>query len=279
MTRQAPTEAIERTLRGITIPSRPQILQKLDEEFKKKDPDPRVVARLIGGDVAVSAAVLKIVNSPFFGLSRKISSVDQAVSLLGMRTAAQVVTSLVLKSAVSGKTVSLERFWDSAEKVACIASYVAQSIPRGPRDDAYCFGLFHDVGIPLLLQKFPDYRQTLILAESSEQSLTALEEKRHATDHATLGYLVAKGWFLPEAICEGILYHHDPSIFAEKESIDPRSLTLVAINTLAEHFHDEYIRLRSNIAWATMGEQALAHLGLADGEYRDLREELTAMIR
>lgn len=280
MTRQAPTEAIERTLKGITIPSRPQILQKLDDEFRKNDPDPRVVARLIGGDVAVSAAVLKIVNSPFFGLTRKISSVDQAVSLLGMRTAAQIVTSLVLKSAVSGKTVSLERFWDSAEKVACIASYIAQSIPRGPRDDAYCFGLFHDIGIPLLLQKFPDYRQTLMLAEScTERPFTAVEEERHATDHATLGYLVAKGWFLPEAICEGILYHHDRSIFAEKGSVDPRSLTLVAINTLAEHFHDEYVRLRSNSSWGAMGEQALAHLGLADGEYRDLREELTAMIR
>jgi HD-like signal output (HDOD) protein len=106
-----------------------------------------------------------------------------------------------------------------------------------------------------------------------------VERERHATDHATLGYLVAKGWFLPEAICEGILYHHDPAAFTDREGVSPRAQTLIAINVLAECFHDENIRLRDTSAWARMGSQALEHLGLTDGEYCDLREDLTAMVR
>jgi len=279
MSKLIPPEVIERTLKGIAIPARPQVLVQLENELTTDDPDPRVIVRLVSGDVGLSAAVLKTVNSPFFGLSRRISSVAQAVSLLGMRSAAQIVTGLVLRAAIAGKAGSLERFWDSAEKVAGIASHIALSIPRGPRDEAYCFGLFHDVGIPILLQKFPDYRQTLSLADKlSDRPFTAVEEERHATDHATLGYLVAKGWFLPEAICEGILYHHDPSVFDDRDVVSSQALTLIAINALAEHFHDEYFRLRSNSSWERMGDRALAHLGLQEDEYCDLREDLTTTV-
>lgn len=279
MSQLMPADLIEKTLKGITIPARPQVLVQLQNELRKDDPDPAVVARLVSGDVSLSAAVLKTVNSPFFGLSRRISSVAQAVSLLGISAAAQIVTGLVLRTAVAGQAGSLERFWDSAETVAGISRHIASTIPRVARDDAYCFGLFHDIGIPMLMQKFPDYRQTLALADSTgDRSFTAVEDERHATDHATLGYLVAKGWFLPEAICEGILYHHDRSVFDDSAAVSPQALTLIAINALAEHFNDEYVRLRSNSGWERIGARALDHLGLQEDEYCDLREDLTKLV-
>jgi hypothetical protein len=133
-------------------------------------------------------------------------------------------------------------------------------------------------GIPILLQKFPDYQQTLIFAENiSDQPLPVVERERHATDHATLGYLVARGWFLPEAICEGILYHHDASVFDDQDNLSSLTLTLIAINAMAEHFHDEHFRLRGNSRWAMIGGRALDHLGLHDDEYCDLREDLASM--
>lgn len=271
---------VEKTLKGIVIPPRPQILVKLGKEMNKEDPDPQAIARLIGADVGLSAAVLKTVNSPFFGRTSKISSVASAVGLMGMKAAGQIVTGLVIRNAVVGDARSLERFWDSAEKVAGIAAYIASTLPRGPRDDAYSFGLFHDIGIPVLMQKFPDYRQTLALAEGeAERSLTEVEDERHATNHATLGYLIGKGWFLPEVICEAIRYHHDFSVFQDREIVSPQALTLIAINRLAEHFNDEYVRLRNDPEWTKMSREVLAHLGLQETEYLDLREELAIMIR
>jgi HD-like signal output (HDOD) protein len=278
MSKLLPPDVVEKTLRGVVIPAKPQALIQIEAELKKDNPEPRVIVRLVSGDVGLSAAVLKTVNSPFFGLSRRISSVTQAVALLGMKATAQIVTGLVLRAALGGKNPALDSFWDNAEKVAGIAGYIASTLPRGPRDDAYCFGLFHDIGIPILLQKFPDYQQTLIFAENiSDQPLPVVERERHATDHATLGYLVARGWFLPEAICEGILYHHDASVFDDQDNLSSLTLTLIAINAMAEHFHDEHFRLRGNSRWAMIGGRALDHLGLHDDEYCDLREDLASM--
>jgi HD-like signal output (HDOD) protein len=271
---------MENTLKGIAIPPRPQILLKLGKEMSKEDPDPKIIIRLISTDVGLSAAVLKTVNSPFFGRANKISSVSSAVSLIGIKMAGQIVTGLVVRNAVTGDARVLERFWDSAEKVAGIAAYIASTLPRGPRDDAYSFGLFHDIGIPILMQKFPDYRQTLSMADAdAERSLTEVEDARHATNHATLGYLIGKSWFLPELLCEAIRYHHDLSVFEDKEIISPQALTLIAITRLAEHFNDEYVRLHNDPEWARIGRPVMDHLGLQETEYLDLREELTAMIR
>lgn len=281
MTRLIAPEVIEKTLKGISIPARPQVLVQLQNELKKDDPDPRVIVRLISADAGLSAAVLKTVNSPFFGLSRRISSVAQAVGLLGMSAATQIVTGLLLRTAIGGKAANktvVERFWDNAEKMAGIACQIASSLPAGPRDDAYCFGLFHDLGIPILIERFPGYQQTLLLADNvSDRPFTAVEQEQHGTDHATLGYLVAKGWFLPETICEGIRYHHDLSIFNERDAVSPGAMTLIAINALAHHVQDEHIRLHDTSAWATIGSRALAHLGLTTDEYADLREHLTMM--
>mgnify|MGYP002776369791 CR=1 FL=1 len=271
---------IEMALKGIVIPPRPQILVRLRAEMSKDDPDLRAVVSLVSADVGLSAALLKIVNSPFFGLANKISSVSNAVGLMGMNMAGQVITGLILRNTVTGGARSLERFWDSSEKVAGISAYIATKIPGGPRDDAYSFGLFRDIGIPVLLEKFSDFRQTLALADGDcEQPSTLIEDERHATNHATVGYMVAKSWFLPAPICEAIRYHHDPSVFSEVGSLSPLALTLVAISRLAEHFNDEYVRMRRNPEWEMVGAQVLDHLGFCENDYLDLREELEVMIR
>lgn len=271
---------IEKTLKGIVIPPRPQILVKLGAELSKEDPDPRVIASLVNADVGLSAAVLKTVNSPFFGRANKISSVSSAIGLLGMKMAGQIVTGLVLRNSTAGGACSLERFWDSAEKVAGISSFIAASLPGGPKDDAYSFGLFRDIGIPVLMEKYPDYRQTLAMSDGTgEQAPTLIEDERHATNHATVGYLIAKSWFLPAPICEAIRYHHDPSVFSDKGSLSPLALTLIAISRLAEHFNDEYGRMRSNPEWAHIRPQVLEHLGFSENDYFDLRDELEVMVR
>lgn len=275
-----PSQAeIERTLKGFAVPPRPQVLVSLGNEMAKDEPDSRLIAHLISGDVGLSGAVLKMANSPFFGRSKKIGSIANAVTLLGTQTVAQIVTGLMLRNTLAGGTRALERFWNSAEQVAGIAAHIASSLPHGARDEAYSFGLFHNAGIPLLIQRFPDYLQTLEMAtEAGDRSITELEDERHAVNHATLGYLIAKAWFLPPAICEGILRHHDPSIFDDNDSISPQALTLIAITCLAEHFSDDHLLLGSNAQWNQMGEMILRHLGLPEADYQDLKEQVAGMM-
>jgi HD-like signal output (HDOD) protein len=279
MAEELQQEEMDKALKGISIPPRPQVLVNLRKEMAKDDPDLLQIARLIGGDVGLTAAVLKTVNSPFFGLRSKISSVAQAVSLMGMKTANQIATGLMLRNAIPGEKKSLEPFWDSAEKAANISAYIASTLPRVGKDDAYSFALFHNVGIPILMQKFPDYQQTLDLAaDTPDRPVTELEDERHATNHATLGYLLAKSWFLPAAICEGISRHHDVAAFDDSDSISAEARTLIAITSLAESLNDSITGTRQNVQWDQMGERVLDHLGLVEVEYLDLKEEVAALM-
>ena len=278
MTQLLSQTEIDKTLAGIVIPSRPQILLKLGNELAKEDPDPQAIVRLISVDVALSGAVLMTVNSPFFGLSSKTSSIANAVALLGMRSASQIVTSLVLRTSLIGDVQSLEHFWQTSEKLATISAYIATTMRRGPRDDAYSFGLFHDIGIPILSHKIPWYKETLALvANSLSRSLTSLEDEHHATNHATLGYLIAREWCLSQALCEAILYHHDDSIFEDQDAVSPQALTLVAIARLADHLIDANASPHSQHEWARVGDQVLEHLDLSEGDCLNLRDELETL--
>ena len=278
MAHELSTEEAEKALRGLSIPPRPTVLTQLTNEVRREAPNLRTISGFIASDVGLSAAVLKTVNSPFFGLPNKIGSMQQAVSLLGVRNITTLATGLLLRNAVGGDKVSLERFWDSAEKVAQISAYVASTLPRISRDDAYTFGLFHDCGMPVLMQKFPDYKETLRLANGSvDRPMTEVEDERHATNHATVGYLLSRAWYLPDAICEAIMRHHDMMIFTRGDHVSPAARTLIAVVLLAEQIHDEVLRMRNSPQWDSLGEHVLAHLGLDQAEYIDLKEEVLNM--
>lgn len=222
---------------SIAIPPRPAAITRLMEENCREEPDSRVIGKIIGGDVSLAAAMLKTVNSPFFGLRQKIGSVPQAVSVLGQRNISNIIVGLSLRNSLSGKGVSMERFWDSAAKVAMVSSQLSTLAPDIPKEEAHLFGLFRDCGIPLMMQRFPDYKETLGLANAlTDKPFTSIEDERYSTNHATVGFLLARSWGLPDAICEGILHHHDYSILESRESpVHPKARTLIAIMRTAEH--------------------------------------------
>lgn len=269
-------QGVEQLLKGISIPPRPTLLLEVDKELKRDDPDLKRIAGLIGKDVGVSAAMLKTLNSPLFGLRSKVGNISQAVLMLGALNVRNIVTGLVLRNAVGGGAENLERFWDSAEKVASINAYICSVLPKAPREEAYTFGLFRDCGIPVLMQRFPDYRETLKLATGEDLPLTTVEEQRHGTNHATVGYMIARSWGLSDTICQSILYHHDATVINGTDSTHPLTRTLVAINFLAEHLNDTSLRLRADQQWESIGGVILDYLGLSLNEYDELGDEVFA---
>ena len=271
-------EGVEKLLKGVAIPPRPTLLIEVDQELKKSEPDLKRVAALVGKDVGVSAAMLKTVNSPLFGLRSKVGNVFQAVQMLGARNARNVVTGLVLRNAMGGSAPSLERFWDSSEKVASINAYICTILPKAPREDAYTFGIFHDCGIPVLMQRFgDDYRETLKRAGGEDRPLTDVEDECHGTNHATLGYVIARSWGLADTICQSILRHHDTGVIDGADSTHPGTRTLVAVNFLAEHLNDTSLRLRADSQWNAIGDMILDYLGLTQEEYAEIREDVVAL--
>ena len=162
------TDEAEKIIKSIAIPPRPAVILKVMEERNRPEPDLGRVARLIGGDVGLSAAMMKTVNSPFYGLRNKVGSVQHAVSMLGLSSVTNVATALSLRSSLAGsKAVPMERFWDTSSQIAMISAHAASSLPGVSQEQAYTFGLFRDCGIPVLMQKFPDYKDTLRAANTA----------------------------------------------------------------------------------------------------------------
>ncbi len=159
-------EAMLNLIKGFVIPPRPEVLTRFHEEQSKRNPSLMRIAGIVGSDPGIAASVIRTVNSPYFGLSRKISSIQEAVPLMGVANLDAVVTSLALIAAC-GTPVSMERFWDTAMDVALISKSLAKAVVGVSENDAFTLGVFHDCGIALMMQRMPDYKQFLVEANTN----------------------------------------------------------------------------------------------------------------
>ena len=265
----------EKIIASVTIPPRPAIVNAVLEERNRAEPDLRRVAQLVATDVGLAAAVLKTINSPLFGLRRQVTSIEHGVSMLGMKNVGALVMSLSLRNTVP--TQGLDRFWDEAARTALVSAYLAQTLGCSPKEDAHLFGLFHDAGIPLLMRRFPNYRETLKRANSEmSRSFTEVEDAELGTNHAVVGALLAKGWQLPEHIRLGIGQHHDRDIFTSR--LPTESINLAALTHLAEHIESSYSRLSSDAGWENGGAAILAHLMLSQDQFEELAKDAKEML-
>lgn len=273
--------AAAEALRGIAVPPCPDIVAALLDESRREDIDFIRITRLITGDVALAAAVLKSANSPFFALRRKVQSVQQAVAVLGLRNLLKIVYGVVLRQSLGGAGAPpLERFWERSNYNAVVSAYLAGRLPGVSTDDAYTFGLFHDAGIAILMQKFPDYRQTLMRANAAPLAMTAIEDAAHQVNHVVVGTLLARGWYLPDQVVWAIRYHHEADIYAKpRKHATPDVCLLVAIRLISEHIVARFLGYPDDAEWEHNKEAALGHLGWFEDDIDDLARGLAVDLR
>lgn len=284
MTQAAPTAFATRRgldrkqslVAGMTIPPRPDVLVKLQEELRRGNPDLAKMARLIGSDVSLSAAVLQIVNSPMFRLPRTVSSISQAAMLLGLGKLMSVVRAVSLKSKLA-PALKLARFWDTAEDVARTCALLATKVPVADVDELYTLGLFHDCGIPIMMLHYKEYKDILRqVNDLGEQGIAELESEFYGVNHAEVGYWLGRSWFLPECLCEVIALHHEDFARVEADdTIDIRVRTLLALLTIARNVSAKYRTLwrTQDPGWGKPSPSMLAYLGLSEKEYNDLEQQ------
>lgn len=271
---------IAKLLGGIDIPACPDILRRLQSVLEDPGADLARVADLVAGDVAVSAGIIKIANSPAFGLGRRLQTVQHAVPVLGTRTVAGVVAGITLRATLDNSGVRMERFWDTTRRVASVCRLLSRELRGVPQEIAYTFGLFHDCGIPVLMRRFPDYRETLVAANAAGgPRFTEIEDERHATNHAVVGYFLARNWGLADEVSQAILHHHEFAIFDSGVSSEAAgSRTLVALGALANRIVRLHLRMSHDPIWDQFGETFLDHLGLGDKDFIDLSEQSFEML-
>lgn len=261
--------ALSGLIKDIPIPPRPIVVQQMQEEMAKHDPDMRRIAQIIGQDVGLTLAVLKTVNSPLYGLSRRAESVDQAVGLIGLKQLAILVAALALRSLLKGDASSLERFYETSARRAQAMTRMAKLTGLVDVALAQTFGLFCDVGIPLLMHRFPTYVKTLEMAnEDTERSFTAIEQSMHHTDHALIGALMAKTWGLSGSVTLAIRLHHDYEVFLDPK-VPVEVARMISMNIIAEEAIQRYNPIHSNVEWAKGGDYVGSTLSMDAGEVEE----------
>jgi len=251
---------------ALNIPPRPEVINILIEEKDSDEPDLKRVSKAIMADVGLAGAMLKAVNSPAFGLRNRISSIAAAVDLLGMKNVSTMATGLVLRHTGGSGGPAMNRFWDTAEKVAAIAAYLAGRLRGISKDEAYTYGLFHDCGIPMLMQRYPEYKTVLGAANKAQsRGFTAIEDEALGTHHAAMGYFLARSWYLSDDLSQAILLHHEMGIYEAGPSVSNGALNLIGIGHLAEHVHHNTMRASNDVEWEKFEMPVCRHFGL-DGE-------------
>lgn len=275
MTTALTREDAEKLVAAIGIPPRPTVVIAIQDEKSKHDPDMRVIADAIGRDVGIAAALLKTVNSPFFGLPRPVQSVSHAVNLLGLARIATLANSLALKTTLNAH--GIERFWDQSARIALVSGWLARKFGHDP-DAAHLFGLFRDAGIPLMMKKFPSYKDTLRRADEAGADFIAVEDAAHGVNHTQVGALIARNWYLADDIRHAIAGHHDADLFTLSGT--PSAIkNLIAVAHLAGHLENLNNRKRGDNEWLRHHDTFSSWLMIGDEDVDDMaREAVTLML-
>lgn len=232
---------IEQALSGFTIPPQPEILQHIQQQLDSAEPNIKRIAALINLDIGIAGFTLKVVNSAFFGLRRKITSVEHACAFLGVNRVIKLVRSVLLRFTLAeGQNDKFTlKLWSSALQTGNIAMTLAKhfNFSQDIQDDCYSLGLFHNAGIALIHQQVQNYEATMQQGLQQGRGYSEIEEAYFHTCHEVLGYLIAESWSLTPELCNVIAYHHSPALMLESDSLLEKQL--FSLLKLAEHFSGE----------------------------------------
>jgi putative nucleotidyltransferase with HDIG domain len=220
------------------LPSLPTVYIDLMQELRRRDASVARVAELIGQDVGMTAKLLHLVNSSFFGLAVHVRDVPHAASLLGLNALKPLVLSAAVFQELESNRVPValaEQVFEHSLAVGCLARRLAeaQGLPRHEVDNAMLGGVLHDVGKLVLADHFgPEYAQVCLAAERAELALLSAELDQFDASHADVGGYLLGLWGLPQSLVEAVAWHHDPCAL---ESIRFTPLTAVHVANALIH--------------------------------------------
>lgn|GEM_PF-373951 len=172
-----------------------------------------IMADLIKKDQSITARVLKIVNSAYYGFYRKIGNITHATVVLGFNEVKNIAIAACMMHAhpMSNKEkFSREAFWLHALSVGYITKRLSENLNNFNPDDAFVLGLLHDIGKVVLNQHFPlEFEKCLEVAVSDDTSLYQVEKEINMIDHAEIGATIAEQWKLPTYLVQAIHSHHE----------------------------------------------------------------------
>ncbi len=259
------------------LPALPEVVVRVMRMAEDPRSDAPAIARVIATDQAMAARVLRLANSAFYGLPRRVSTLSEAVVILGFRTiknlAIAASTFELLNREIAGYWLQRGELWKHSLACAIGAQLIAHRARLPVAEEAFVSGLLHDIGkVAINLFVREQFDQIMERALSDRIPFVQAEEAVLGFNHAIAGALIAEKWNLPPSLVSVIRYHHQPS-----QAPDPNPM--VSVVHLADILSITLgIGIGGDGLYYTLEEGTMQTFGLQQDDIDDLCAEIVEQI-
>lgn len=239
-----------------SIPSLPTLYREFVQEMHVPEPSLKKIGQIVERDIGMTAKILQMVNSAFFGLKRQLCDASEATMFLGLETIGSMVLAQQAFSQLEERPptgISYDCLWSHSSLVALLARNIAEKEMPSIAADAFTAGLLHDIGKVILASALPqEYAEVRQVAEKEKIAAYQAEERIFGTTHARVGAYLLGLWGLPTDVVEATAFHHDPTQ-AETRGFSP--LTVVYAADQIFHAHQRGVPLEAGEYLVELGLQ------------------------
>ena len=206
----------EELVKGIgKLASLPEVCIRLNEMVEDPRYSSMQVGDVIGRDPALTAQLLRLVNSAFFSFPAKVSTISRAVMIIGERELRYLVLAMSAVKAfaqVPVELVSMESFWRHSVYCGVVAKLIAAKCDVLHPERLFVAGLLHDIGLLVMLNRTPELERVALQRAASADEPVFMAEREvfgEGCDHAVIGSVLLKSWNLPPQLCQAVACHHE----------------------------------------------------------------------
>jgi HD-like signal output (HDOD) protein len=207
-----------------SLPTLPRVVQQVITMVDNPNVSSSDIAKTVSLDAALVSKILKVVNSAYYGLPRKISTLTQATVILGFNTIKNIVLTASVFSVFdkneNGCHFDRTKFWEHSVGCASACKVLSKRMKLGIPEEAFVVGLIHDIG-KIVLDQFlhSKFIEILELVEKKNIPMRQAEREVLGVDHSQIGELLCDKWNFPKHFCEAVAYHHTPNLAMNSKKI------------------------------------------------------------